>query len=87
MLASGVMTLNPSLKDRLERDLAVGDCVVYVDSGRLEIGSILKITPKMVKVARVGSRGYWSRGTLKYPNDLVKLEGQDLTLYLLKNAS
>ena len=81
------MTPKPVPKDRLDQDLKIGDCVVYVDAGRLEIGSILHITPKMIKVARVGSRGFWSRGFLKYPNDVVKLEGQDLTMYLLKHAS
>lgn len=81
------MTPKTTPTDRLNRNLTVGAYVAYVDSGRLEIGSILKITPKMIKVARVGSQGFWSRGVLKYPNDVILLEGQDLTMYLLKNSS
>jgi len=72
--------------DKLGKELAVNDCVAYADHNSLEIGTVLKLNPKMVKVARVGSKGYWSRGTNKYPMDLLKLEQEEVTIYLLRNV-
>jgi hypothetical protein len=41
----------------------------------------------MVKVVKVGAKSWYaSNGTNKYPEDLVKLDGVDVTMYLLKNA-
>lgn len=40
----------------------------------------------MLKVTAVGAKGYWARGTNKYPEDLIKLNGEEVTMYLLKNA-
>jgi hypothetical protein len=37
-------------KDRLDQDLAVGDCVAYPSSNSLVIGVITKFNPKMIKV-------------------------------------
>lgn len=76
----------PEHKDLMGRPLDEGDCVAYPQSNSLVVGTIIKINPKMLKVAAVGSKGYWARGTNKYPSDLVKLEGEDVTLYLLKNT-
>jgi hypothetical protein len=72
--------------DKLSQPLAEGDCVAYPEHNSLAIGTIIKINPKMVKIQRVGSTGYWARGTNKYPNDVVKLDGADVTLYLLKHT-
>lgn len=76
----------PEHKDKLGRVLAEGDCVVYPQANTLVIGTISKINPKMLKVVAVGSKGYWSRGTNKYPQDIVKLDGEDVTMYLLMNT-
>lgn len=73
-------------KDLLGRPLAEGDCVAYPQSNTLVIGTITKVNPKMLKVAAVGSKGYWARGTNKYPGDIIKLDGEDVTMYLLKNT-
>ena len=72
--------------DKLGKELAINDCVAYADHNSLEIGTVLKLNPKMVKVARVGSKGYWARGTNKYPTDLLKLEQEEVTIYLLRNV-
>lgn len=72
--------------DKLGRPLAEGDCIAYPEHNSLSVGTIIKINPKMIKVQRVGSTGYWARGTNKYPNETVKLDGPDVTLYLLKNT-
>jgi hypothetical protein len=76
----------PEHKDKLGRLLKVGDCVAYPESNRLEIGTIKKVTPKMTMVAELGSKPSWynKSGHRKYSNDLVLLEGPEVTMYLLK---
>lgn len=71
-------------KDKLGRVLSLGDHVAFPSSNSLCIGTIIKVNPKMLKVTAIGATGYWARGTNKYPDDLVKLDGEDVTLYLLK---
>ena len=73
--------------DKLGRPLAEGDCVAYPAHNSLEIGTIKKLNPKMVKVAKVGAKTWYAgQGTNKYPQDIVKLDGVDVTMYLLKNV-
>jgi hypothetical protein len=73
-------------KDLLGQTIAKGDFVVFPSHNCLSIGTVAKINPKMVKVVPIGVSGYWSRGTNKYPNDIVKIEGAHVTMYLLKEA-
>lgn len=73
----------PEHKDKLGRELAVGDAVCYPSSNMLYIGTVIKLNNKMVKVQKVGSRGYESN---KYPDDIIKLEGADITFYVLQNT-
>ena len=75
----------PDHKDKLGRSLAVGDTVCYPSFNTLELGTIKKLNPKMVTVQRVGPRK--SKGQYKYPSDLIKIEGPEVTLYLLKMNS
>jgi hypothetical protein len=51
----------------------------------LELGTVKKLNPKMVKVVEAG-RGTttWYTGSNKYPGDLVKVEGSEVTMYLLR---
>lgn len=79
------MSKLPDHRDKLGRALAEGDCVAFPSSNSLCIGTIIKINPKMLKVKQLGATGYWARGTNKYPEDLVKLEGEEVTVYLLKH--
>ena len=76
----------PQHKDILGRVLNEGDCVAFCQNNTMCIGTISKVNPKMLKVVAVGSKGYWGRGTNKYPKDLVKLDGEDVTMYLLMNT-
>jgi hypothetical protein len=75
-------------KDKLGKLLKVGDCVAYPSTNRLDIGTIKKLNPKMVNVWRVGATPNfgWYRGSNKYPNDLVLLDGPEVTIYLLKKS-
>jgi hypothetical protein len=61
----------------------VGDFVAapYWNS-RLEIFSVIKITPKMLRLRRIGAK----IEKTAYPVDVVKVEGADVTMYCLKNS-
>jgi hypothetical protein len=71
----------PEHKDILGRVLAVGDHVAYPESNNLRLGRIDKLNPKMV---RVTTGRNWIPTVNKYPIDIVKLDGPDLVMYLLK---
>ena len=75
----------PTHHDLIGRELAIGDCVAFPAYNGLCIGTIAKLNPKMVGVRNIklSSR---SKNQLKYPNDLVKLDGPEVTFYLLKNT-
>lgn len=70
--------------DLIGRELAVGDCVAFPGYNSLSIGTVVKLNPKMIGVVNIKSKR--SRAQLKYPGDLVKLDGPDVTFYLLKNT-
>lgn len=74
----------PEHRDKLGRLLNLGDCVVYPQSNSMLIGTIQKINPKMIKVTNV-PKG-WPGESLKYPQDLIKIDGPEVTMYLIKNA-
>jgi hypothetical protein len=75
----------PEHRDKLGRVLAVGDAVCYPSHNSLELGTVKKLNPKMVKVWEAGhSASRWYTGSNKYPSDLVKVEGAEVTMYLLK---
>lgn len=72
----------PEHKDKLGRPLEVGDCVAYPGGNNiLKIGLIEKLNPKMIKVKEF--KKSWSAN--KYPHEAVKLDGPDITMYILKN--
>jgi hypothetical protein len=72
-------------KDKLGRVLSVGDAVCYPSHNSLELGTVKKLNPKMVKVMEAGRRAStWYTGSNKYPGDLVKVDGPEVTMYLLK---
>jgi len=75
-------------KDFLKRDLDVGDYVVFpAPYGQgLKLGKIVKFTPKNMRVAwtRKDYRGNVSNEeTIRQVKECVKVEGQELTMYLL----
>jgi hypothetical protein len=74
-------------KDKLGRVLEVGDAVCYPSHNSLELGIVKKLNPKMVKVYEAGRSGKWYTGSNKYPGDLVKVDGPEVTMYLLRKNS
>jgi len=73
-------------KDKLDRILKVGDCVATAISNSLMIARVSKLMPKMIKVVEVGRKTKWGPIQVnKYSHDVVKLDGPDTTIFLLKN--
>jgi hypothetical protein len=80
-----VVKVIPEHKDILGQSLAVGDCVVFPSSNSMFVGIITKFNPKMVKVRRVGTKYSWEQN--KYPSDLARVSGAEVTMYLLKHQN
>ena len=78
----------PEHRDKLGRMLAVGDAVCYPSHNSLGLGTVKKLNPKMIKVMEAGrSASKWYTGSNKYPGDLVKVDGPEVTMYLLRMNS
>jgi hypothetical protein len=68
-------------KDILGRTIELNDVVAFPSHNSLMIATVDKINPKMIKVNVVGRK--WTMN--KYPQDLVKINGPEATMYLMKN--
>lgn len=77
------MAVIPEHTDILGQPLGVGDAVVFPSSNTMYVGMITKLNPKMVKVKRVGVKYAWEQN--KYPSDLAKVSGSEVTMYLLRH--
>lgn len=76
-------------KDYLGRELAVGDCVVFSSRNLFQLGRIVKFGQKQIRIvgydyARRNWRTNEVKGDLKYPNQCLKVDGEEVTMYLLK---
>ena len=74
-------------KDFLNRPLAVDDYVVFPAprGGRMKLGKIIKFTPKQIRVEWTSK---WNGqvntdSAVRYSSECVRVEGPDLTFYLL----
>ena len=76
-------------RDYLDRLIEVGDSVIFVApySKNLQLGRVTKLTNKNVRVEYRIDSG-WKKGqydsTVRPPKDIVKVDGPDLTMFLLK---
>lgn len=78
------MSNTPDHRDLLGQPLAIGDAVVYPSTNTMYVGTVTKLNPKMVKVKRVGTK--YSSEKNKYPQDLVRVSGPEVTMYLLTKS-
>lgn len=69
--------------DLLGNPISLGNCVAFPYTNSLRIGIVTKLNPKMVQVKRVGAKRADTKYN-KYPTDMVVLNSQDVTMYLLK---
>ena len=72
--------------DKLGREIVLGDCVAVAHHNGLEVAKVVKINPKMVKVEllNVIKRAWYTGEYNKYSNQMVVIDSQDVTMYLLK---
>jgi len=77
-------------KDFLRRDLAIDDYVVFPAprGAGMKLGKIIKLTPKQIRVewtykASWRNNEVMSDSAVRYSKECVKVEGPDLTYYLL----
>ena len=81
------MIEHPQHKDKLDQSLSIGDCVAFPHHNGLEIGIIVKLNPKMVKLKKIEPLKRWQPSTWnKYASDVVKLEGPIVSMYIIKNS-
>lgn len=73
----------PQHNDLFGQPLEVGDCVVYPRSNNMYVGTVRKLNAKMIGIAGIKRWGNCN----KYPEELVKVSGPAITMYLLKNQS
>ena len=73
-------------KDKLGRVINVGDFVAYPTRNSLEFGKVMKLNNKMVGVVPAVSKYKIYGNTNKYPIDMVRLDPQDMTWYILKHS-
>lgn len=70
-------------RDFFGQSLEVGDCVVYPRGNNMHVGTVAKLNPKMVGVKGIERWGSCN----KYPTELVKVSGAEVTMYLLKKSA
>jgi len=73
------------MEDFLKRKLEIGDSVVFIPpySKTMTLGRVVAFSPKMVRVTYRAWREQ-DREASRQPGELVKVDGPDLTMYLLK---
>jgi hypothetical protein len=73
------------MEDFLKRKLNIDDSVVFIPpySKTMTLGRVVALSPKMVRVIYHDWRNL-EYETSRKPGELVKVDGPDLTMYLLK---
>ncbi len=70
------------MTDLFSKPLAEGDYVVFsTKSLSITVGVIIKINPKTIKVIDIKSKSEYLLKSI----DVLKIDGPDLTLYLMRN--
>lgn len=74
----------PNHTDKIGQILELDLCVAYPDGNSLQLGKIVKMNPKMVKLARLG--GSYKSTVNKYPKDTIIVDSSALSMYLLRSS-
>ena len=74
------------MRDFLGRELSLDDYVIFQKQSYrgYSLGKIIKFTPQKVRV-KYGESKYCE--ILQGPEQLVKVEGEEVTMYYLRNAA
>jgi hypothetical protein len=83
-----VVKVLPQHVDKLGRDINLGDCVAVAHHNGMEVAKVVKVNPKMLKVEilNTAKRTWYSGEYNKYGNQMVVIDSQEVTMYLLKGA-
>ena len=78
-------------RDYFGRELAVEDFVVFSVRNLFQVGRIISVTPKMLRVAGYDhAKKSWRTGetigNLKYGYEVLKVDPQEVTMYLLRKS-
>ena len=75
-------------KDKLGRIIVLDDFVAFANHNHLNLGKIIKLNNKMVKIQEIKSKSIFGpKDYNKYPHDVVKLEQSDMTWFILKTSA
>ena len=79
-------------RDYFDRELAVEDFVVFSVRNLFQVGRIISVTPKMLRVAGYDhAKKNWRTGetigNLKYGYEVLKVDPQEVTMYLLRKSN
>lgn len=80
------MKPTPVHLDKLGREIEVGTCVAVAHHNSLAVATVVKLTPKMVriKIANTATHAWYSGVHNKYGDQMVVIDGPEVTMYLLK---
>lgn len=76
--------MTTEFKDVIGRILEVDSPVAFSNGSTLQIGFIEKFTPKVVHIRPSVEKKYGRKYFLKYPYDVVLLDKNAVTMYLLR---
>lgn len=75
------------MEDFLMRPLSEGDSVIFLVPGQrtLVLGRVIRFSEKQVRIAYKHPYRHKERSEVsRYPGEIVRVDGPDLTAYLLK---
>jgi hypothetical protein len=75
----------PEHFDRIGRQVEVGDVVAVADFNGIMIAKVTKLNSKMIKIKRHPSTGRSSERN-KYSKDAIKLDPEDVAIYILQGG-
>ncbi|NBO29556.1 MAG: hypothetical protein EBV10_10005 [Synechococcaceae bacterium WB6_1A_059] len=73
--------------DKLGKKLIPGDVVAYPHQNKLALGVVIRLNPKMVRIKAIVKSKWGSPEINKYPDDCVKIEGPEISMYLIKHSN
>jgi len=76
------------VKDFLDRELSLDDSVIMITPGYRDfsLARVIGFTPQYVKVVLKSPGTNSTREMKQKPEQLVKVDGPELTMFLLKNS-
>lgn len=76
------------LLDLFGQEVEIGDFVLGSNGHQLACYTVVRKTPKMVCIVKIGAKtSKAQKGTLRYADELFKIDSQMVTFYLMKNVS